>query len=89
VFSDRYGLKELKRIRNRIRRRFYCPSQLLRIARKARRIGLVDGRDIIRLFLQLPFITYCLVERMVQKKRKHATARVHHSQRNKPAKAAV
>jgi radical SAM superfamily enzyme YgiQ (UPF0313 family) len=77
VFSDRYGLKELKRIRNRIRRRFYCPSQLLRIARKARRIGLVDSRDIIRLFLQLPFITYCLVERMVQKKRKHATARVH------------
>ena len=46
VFSDKYGPKELKRIRNRIRSEFYNVRQLLRIAGKARRIGLVTGRDI-------------------------------------------
>jgi radical SAM superfamily enzyme YgiQ (UPF0313 family) len=56
VYSDRYGRKELRRIRNRIRSDFYNPMQLLRIADKARRIGLVDGRDAIEAFFKLPVL---------------------------------
>jgi anaerobic magnesium-protoporphyrin IX monomethyl ester cyclase len=75
VFSDRYGPAELKRIRNRIRSRFYHPAQLLRIARKARRIGLVDGRDLASIFVRLPFLTYGLLQRHLEKRRRHrATA---------------
>jgi anaerobic magnesium-protoporphyrin IX monomethyl ester cyclase len=74
VFSERYGPAELKRIRNRIRSRFYHPAQLLQVARKARRIGLVDGRDLARLFVRLPFLTYGLLQRRLEKRRKHRAA---------------
>jgi anaerobic magnesium-protoporphyrin IX monomethyl ester cyclase len=70
VYSDRYGLKELKRIRNRIRSEFYDVPQLLRIAGKARRIGLVDGRDAAGMLVKLPFLAYSLIKRRVQKKKK-------------------
>src|SRR5512139_2523893 len=53
VYSDRYGRKELRRIRNRIRSEFYDLSQVIHIIRKARRIGLVGGRDLTNIFLQL------------------------------------
>ncbi|RPJ38043.1 MAG: radical SAM protein, partial [Planctomycetaceae bacterium] len=39
VYSEKFGRKEFKQIRNRMRSEFYNPAQLLRIARKARRIG--------------------------------------------------
>ncbi len=84
VFSDRYGPAELKRIRNRIRSEFYCPSQLLRIASKARRIGLVSTRDIGHMFLRLPFLGYGLLQRRAEKRRKHRTA-----VRGAPARQAV
>ncbi len=74
VFSDRFGPRELKRIRNRIRRRFYTPGQLLRIARKARRIGLVDARDIASLSLRLPLLICSMVKRRIQKRRKRRPA---------------
>ncbi len=70
VYSDRYGLKELKRIRNRIRSEFYDVPQLLRIAGKARRIGLIDGRDAAGMLVKLPFLAYSLIKRRVQKKKK-------------------
>jgi len=56
VYSERYGPKELKRIRNQIRREFYNPRQLLRIASKARRIGLVTGWDVAGSLLKLPLV---------------------------------
>ena len=56
VYSDRYGRTELKRIRNSIRSDFYNPRQLLRTAEKARRIGLVDGRDLTGAFFKLPVL---------------------------------
>ena len=75
VYSDRYGLKELKRIRNRIRSEFYDVPQLLRIAKKARRIGLVNGRDAVGMLLKLPFLVYSLVQtRAEKKKRRRHTA---------------
>ncbi len=72
VYSDKYGRKELKRIRNRIRSEFYGPSQLLHIARKARRIGLVNGRDVAGIALHLPRLALSLLHRRSEKKKHHA-----------------
>lgn len=74
VYSDRYGREGLKRIRNQIRAGFYNPAQLLHIARKARRIGLVDGRDLAVVLPYLPLLLYRLATRKGRKgrrKRRH------------------
>jgi len=70
VYSDKFGPKELKQIRNRIRSEFYDVPQLLRIAKKARRIGLVNGRDMAGMLLKLPFLVYSLVKTRAQKRRR-------------------
>jgi len=77
VYSDQYGLKELKEIRNRIRARFYDAGQLIHIAKKGRRLGLVSGRDAAGLVLKLPFLAHSLLRRHAEKKsrrRRHAVA---------------
>ena len=61
VYSERYGRKELKRIRNRIRSQFYDLSQMVHIVRKARRIGLVSGRDLTGILPHLPLLAYRFV----------------------------
>jgi radical SAM superfamily enzyme YgiQ (UPF0313 family) len=58
VYSDRYGLRDLKQIRNRIRSGFYDLPQVLRIIRKARRIGLIQDRDLPSLLCNLPLLAY-------------------------------
>jgi radical SAM superfamily enzyme YgiQ (UPF0313 family) len=60
VYSDRYGRKELKQIRNRIRSEFYDLPQVIHIIRKALRIGLVDGRDLANALFKLPRLMYGL-----------------------------
>jgi radical SAM superfamily enzyme YgiQ (UPF0313 family) len=82
VYSDRYGRAELKRIRNRIRSEFYTPGQLLHIAQKARRIGLVNTPDIMGALLKLPIVLGSLAaskvrKRKMKKQRKAAHLRVH------------
>jgi radical SAM superfamily enzyme YgiQ (UPF0313 family) len=72
VYSDRYGRKELKQIRNRIRAAFYDSSQILRIARKARRTGLTDGRDLAVALPHLPVLLYRLATRKKRKRHHHA-----------------
>jgi radical SAM superfamily enzyme YgiQ (UPF0313 family) len=69
VYSDRYGRKELKGIRNRIRSEFYDLPHVIHIVRKARRIGLVSDRDLTNIFLRLPFLLYGLARRKIRKKR--------------------
>jgi radical SAM superfamily enzyme YgiQ (UPF0313 family) len=63
VYSDRYGRKELKQIRNRIRSKFYDLPQVVHIIRKAHRIGLVGGRDLTKALLNLPVFLYGLARR--------------------------
>ena len=67
VYSDLYGRKELKQIRNRIRSEFYDLPQVIHIIRKARRIGLVNGRDLMNVFLKLPLVMYGLARRTTRK----------------------
>jgi len=68
VYSDKYGRKELKQVRNRIRSEFYDLPQILGIIRKARRIGLVSDRDLTDAFLKLPFLLYGLARRKARRK---------------------
>ncbi len=78
VFSDKYGPKELKRIRNRIRSEFYTVPQLLRIAGKARRIGLVTGWDLAGVALKMPFIVGQVIgNHRERKKRRRQRACLH------------
>jgi radical SAM superfamily enzyme YgiQ (UPF0313 family) len=67
VYSDRYGRKELKQIRNRIRSEFYDLPQVIHIIRKARGIGLVDGRDLANALFKLPRLMYGLTRRKMRK----------------------
>ena len=69
VYSDRYGRKELKQIRNRIRSQFYDLPQIIHIIRKARRIGLVSRHDLTSAFVHLPLLMYRLATRKERDKR--------------------
>ena len=68
VYSDRYGRKELKKIRNRIRSEFYDWHQFSHIVKKARRIGLANGRDLSVVLPKLPLLMYKLAMRKMRKK---------------------
>ena len=68
VYSDSYGKKELKQIRNRIRSGFYDLKQMMHIAKKARRIGLVNGRDLAVGLPKLPLLMYRLARRKMRRK---------------------
>ena len=68
VYSDRYGRKELKQIRNRIRKQFYDQSQLKHIAKKAKRIGLFRTRDLSPALLHLPQLIYHITKRKLLKR---------------------
>ena len=70
VYSDRFGRKELKQIRNRIRSAFYDLPQVIRMIRKARRSGLASNRDLVDLFFKLPFIMVGLVRRKLKRRRR-------------------
>lgn len=92
VFSKTYGPKDLKRIRNRIRSGFYNVPQLLHIAGKAWRIGLVTGRDVAGIALKLPLILGLLLGSRIGRKRrkkKHHAAHVPQPARNEPTKTPV
>jgi len=69
VYSDRYGRKELKHIRNQIRSEFYDLPQIFHIIRKARRIGLAGGRDSVNVLLKAPLLAVGLARRKMRRKR--------------------
>jgi magnesium-protoporphyrin IX monomethyl ester (oxidative) cyclase len=68
VYSERYGHSELRDIRNRIKSEFYDLQQLLHIAKKAGRIGLVGWRDLMVALPNLPLLTYRWARRKSRKK---------------------
>jgi len=70
VYSDRFGRKEFRQIRNRIRSEFYDLPQVIRIIRKARRIGLASNRDLADVFFKLPLIMVGLARRKLRKRRR-------------------
>ncbi len=69
VYSDRYGRKELKQIRDKIRRGFYDTRQILHIVRKVGRIGLFSWRDLKVALPNLPRLLCRLAKRNREKGR--------------------
>jgi magnesium-protoporphyrin IX monomethyl ester (oxidative) cyclase len=63
VYSERYGRKELKQIRNRIRSEFYNLPRVVHIIRKAGRVGLAGWRDLMVALPHLPLLVYSLAGR--------------------------
>jgi radical SAM superfamily enzyme YgiQ (UPF0313 family) len=68
VYSDTYSLKDLRRIRNRIRKDFYTPGQFWRILRKAHTSHVFSAYDFLWAFAVLPKILYGLTRREFEKK---------------------
>ena len=67
VYSDRYGRKELKQIRNKIRAEFYNGRQVIHIVRKIGRIGLFGWRDLMVALPNLPYLFYKMAKRSRKK----------------------
>jgi radical SAM superfamily enzyme YgiQ (UPF0313 family) len=84
VYSDRYGRAELKRIRNRIRAGFYDVPQLLHIAQKAIRTGLVGWRDLVVL-PRLPLLAYRAVTEYRRRKKAKVIAKAREAAARPPA----
>ncbi len=68
VYSDRYGRRELRTIRNRIWSEFYDIPQILRIVKKTGRLGLFGWRDLMVAVPNLPLLTYRWARRKSRKK---------------------
>lgn len=68
VYSDKYGPKDLKRIRNRIKNRFYNIKQIKNIISKVSRIGLIKKSDLIKAFISLPLLLFRVLKRELLKK---------------------
>ena len=71
VYSEQFGRKELKKIRNCVRSRFYNLQQAMHIVNKARRIGLTSYGDLLSLLPHLPILLYRLSRRK-RRKKKHS-----------------
>jgi anaerobic magnesium-protoporphyrin IX monomethyl ester cyclase len=69
VYSDHYGPKELKRIRNKIRSAFYDLPQIFHIAKKAWRLGFFCWSDLMIALPNLPRLVYRLARLKMQKKK--------------------
>jgi anaerobic magnesium-protoporphyrin IX monomethyl ester cyclase len=72
VFSDTHDLKDLKRIRNRIRSEFYTAGQAVRIMRKVFRIGLLKKSEAASLLPRLPQLLFRVARRQLEKKKRMA-----------------
>ncbi len=68
VYSDTYGPKELRRIRDRIRKEFYDFGQIRRILEKVRTARLFSASDTLYAFAALPIILLKLTRREFEKK---------------------
>jgi len=70
VYSDRYSVDELNRIKKDIKRTFYTPSQLYKIIRKLGRIELITLADLLVFIPRFPVLLYKLIAREIEKKRR-------------------
>jgi magnesium-protoporphyrin IX monomethyl ester (oxidative) cyclase len=69
VYSEGHDRSEMKKIRNRIRAKFYNVPQILRMVRKALRIGLIDYRDLAYLAVKMPAVFGSMVRRRRRRSR--------------------
>jgi len=70
VYSDRYSIDDLNRIRKDIKRSFYTSSQLYKIIRKLRKIKFITLADLFVFIPRFPTLLYKLIARKIEKKRR-------------------
>ena len=68
VYSDKYGLAALRKIRNRIRSEFYDFAQLRWIIRKFMSLGILCKADVVRLLFKVPALLFAIVKRGIKNK---------------------
>src|SRR3989338_6788067 len=68
VYSDQFSLKDLKRIRDKIKFRFYTISKIRNIIRKTYKSGLFTKSDLRLFYLSLPKLLYKMIKREIRKK---------------------
>jgi anaerobic magnesium-protoporphyrin IX monomethyl ester cyclase len=68
VYSDRHSLKDLKRIRNRIRFEFYSFGQIGQILQKVYKAQLLTKSDLMHILIRLPKLLFKLAKRELEKK---------------------
>jgi anaerobic magnesium-protoporphyrin IX monomethyl ester cyclase len=68
VYSDRHSLKDLKRIRNRIRFEFYSLGQIGQILQKVYKAQLLTKSDLMHVLIRLPKLLFRLAKRELEKK---------------------
>jgi radical SAM superfamily enzyme YgiQ (UPF0313 family) len=70
VYSDRYSLDDLNRIKNDIKKSFYSPSRIYKMIMKLHRIRFVTLTDLLFVFIpRLPALLYKFIAREVEKKK--------------------
>ena len=70
VYSDRYGRKELTKIRNQIRSGFYDFSQIVHLVKKSKQIGMFSGGNLGVFLSRLPVLIYKLLTKKRRKKKR-------------------
>ncbi len=68
LYSDQFSLKDLKRVRNKIKSRFYDIRQVKHIVSKVWRIGLIKKSDLLMFFFSLPLLLFRVLKREVLKR---------------------
>lgn len=68
VYSDLHSLKDLKRIRDRIKVQFYNLGQIIQILKKVYALKILTKFDFVRIFIRLPNLLFRLAKRELNKK---------------------
>ncbi len=68
VYSDTYDIDRLGRIGKEIKRRFYTPSRLWRIIKKAGSTGIFTREDLLYIIPRIPVLLMRFVVREIEKK---------------------
>jgi radical SAM superfamily enzyme YgiQ (UPF0313 family) len=70
VYSDRYSLDDLNRIKKEIKKSFYSPSRIYKMIRKLYRTRFVTLTDLLFVLIpRIPSLLYRLIAREVEKKK--------------------
>lgn len=73
VYSDRYSIKDLKRIRSRIKFKFYTLGQIVKIIRKVGKIRFLTKSETAYIITRLPKILFRVVIKEINKNKSGKT----------------
>lgn len=68
VYSDQYSRKDLKRIRDRIKFKFYDFRQIWKMLKKVYKAEIFNKSDFMHIFLRLPKLLFRLARREIEKR---------------------